>query len=71
MVMLVWPMAVFAIALYFGGYFYVEASKAGMKKEFWALAGLVAGPVLMPLFTFHRYIQMKREAGLENIWMAA
>lgn len=71
MIMLVWPIALLTAAIFFGGYFYVEASKAGMKKERWALAGLALGPMLFPLFSFHRYIQMKRDTGINNIWMAA
>ncbi|AXR05910.1 hypothetical protein [Salinimonas sediminis] len=69
--MSLWPVGLAVLALLFGGYFYIEAAKAGMKCKPWGVAGCVFGPMLFPLFTIHRYILMKRDAGYKNIWLAA
>lgn len=66
-----WPFGLVVLAIFFSAYFYVEATKAGMKRVNWALAGAVMGPMLIPLFTMHRYILMKRDSGYNNVWMQA
>ncbi|TKB53898.1 hypothetical protein FCL42_13135 [Ferrimonas aestuarii] len=42
------------------GFFAVQAFKTGMPVRRWALAGLVAGPAVWPLFQVHLKRAQKR-----------
>ncbi|MBU3022403.1 hypothetical protein KO518_11370 [Aestuariibacter sp. A3R04] len=43
--------------------FYVEAMRCGMNAKKWALAGLVFGPVLFPMFNMKRYLLWRQCVG--------
>lgn len=71
MILAIWPVWLFIVSVISGGYFYVEATKAGMKRKNWALGGLILGPMLFPLFNIHRFILVKQAIGRENVWLNA
>lgn len=52
-------------------FFYVEAMKSGLNAKVWAFAGLMLGPVVLPLFTIHRHVAWRRAVGFNNLYLAA
>ncbi|MEW9798125.1 hypothetical protein [Alteromonas sp. CYL-A6] len=52
-------------------YYYVEAFRWGMNARMWALAGLLMGPFLLPLFSIQRHVQWRRAAGFNNLVIQA
>ena len=69
MLLVLWPVWLVVVSILSSGYFYVEATKSGMKRKNWALAGLVLGPMLFPLFTIHRFILLKKNLNRADIWL--
>ncbi len=59
------------VALLSSLFFYVEAFCWGMNAKRWAMAGLVLGPVLLPLFSIQRHVQWRRAAGFNNLVLQA
>lgn len=47
-------------------FFYIEAFTWGMNARRWAIAGLVMGPALLPLFSIQRHVQWRRSVGFNN-----
>lgn len=71
MVVALWPVWLTLLSLGSSGYFFVEATKAGMKRKNWALGGLVMGPMLVPLFTIHRFIHIQKASGRQAVYFNA
>ncbi|OFC72271.1 hypothetical protein [Alteromonas confluentis] len=46
--------------------FYVAAFEAGMNAKRWAVAGLILGPALFPLFNMKRYLLWRQIVGFRN-----
>ncbi|MFQ3235461.1 MAG: hypothetical protein ACI9C4_001019 [Paraglaciecola sp.] len=44
-------------------YCYVQAFKSALWAKKWALMGLVAGPAILPLFTVHKRMALRRARG--------
>ena len=59
------------LSVAFAIYFYVEAFKWGMNAKKWAIAGLVFGPVLLPMFSISRHIHWRNAVGFNNLYIAA
>ncbi|WP_245709972.1 hypothetical protein [Ferrimonas sediminum] len=56
-------MLAFASALFF----YAEALKNGLAPKTWAVAGLLCGPLVWPLFQVHRRMAMLQCRGQGNV----
>ena len=54
-----------------GVYFYIESLKAGLAEKRWALAGVILGPLLFPMFTISRHVRMRRDTGFNNAVLRA
>jgi len=39
---------------------YIAALRSGMKAMKWALAALITGPLLLPLFNSHKQLQLRK-----------
>ncbi len=59
------------LSVTFSLYFYVEAFKWGMNAKKWAFAGLILGPVLLPMFSISRHIHWRNAVGFNNLYIAA
>lgn len=65
-------MIVFAlVAVLSSLFYYIEAFRWGMNAKGWAAAGLMLGPVLLPLFSIQRHVQWRRAVGFNNLVMQA
>jgi hypothetical protein len=42
---------------------YIAALRSGMQALYWALAALLTGPLLLPLFSSHKRLQLCRAHG--------
>lgn len=52
-------------------YFYVEATKSGLSAKYWAVGGLLIGPLLFPMFSIHRHIRLRKDCGFNNTYLRA
>ncbi|MFC6440467.1 hypothetical protein [Bowmanella sp. JS7-9] len=59
------------ISLISAVYFYVQAFKHALSPKRWALAGLLGGPFLLPLFKMQKHMAWRRVAGFENAFLRA
>jgi len=59
------------VCMIFSAYFYVEAFKWGMNARRWAAAGLLLGPVVLPMFSISRHIHWRNAVGYNNLFIAA
>lgn len=53
-------------SLLFSVIYYVQSFKTGLTAKKWAVAGLVFGPVIYPLFRSRQRIKLIRARGLGN-----
>lgn len=54
----------FATSLLFSVIYYVQSFKTGLTAKKWAVAGLVFGPTIYPLFRSRQRIKLIRARGL-------
>jgi hypothetical protein len=54
----------FISSVFFSGIYYVQSFKTGLTAKRWALAGLVFGPTIYPLFRSRQRIKLLRARGL-------
>ncbi|RDV25207.1 hypothetical protein DXV75_11400 [Alteromonas aestuariivivens] len=52
-------------------FYYIEAVKSGLNARNWALAGLLLGPLLFPMFTVSRHVAWRRSTGFNNLYLRA
>jgi len=53
------------------GYFYVQATCSGLGRKRWAFAGLIAGPLLLPMFNMQKRMKMHRQFGMSGLLFRA
>lgn len=59
------------IALTSSLFFYVEAVASAMPAKKWALAGLVMGPFIFPMFAISRHATWRSATGFNNLYLRA
>ena len=64
-------LSVALVCMIFSVYFYVEAVKWGMNARRWAAAGLLLGPIVLPMFSISRHIHWRSAIGYNNLFIAA
>jgi len=53
------------------GLYYVQAYKSGLRAKNWAAAGLVLGPMVLPLFKAQQRMALLKSRGLQSVlWLA-
>ena len=52
-------------------FFYVEAFQSGMPAKKWALAGLVFGPFVLPMFSISQHVTLRHARGFQNSFLHA
>ncbi|WP_026375469.1 hypothetical protein [Aestuariibacter salexigens] len=52
-------------------FYYVNGFKNGLRAKRWAMAGLVFGPLLLPLFSIQKHVALRRSQGFGNIYLRA
>ncbi|WP_416308224.1 hypothetical protein [Neptunicella sp. SCSIO 80796] len=52
-------------------FYYVQAFKYGLSAKRWALAGLIAGPMLLPIFTAKKRMAVRKATGFNSIFLRA
>ncbi|WP_438863428.1 hypothetical protein [Neptunicella sp.] len=52
-------------------FYYVQAFKYGLSAKKWALAGLLAGPMLLPIFTAKKRMALRKTIGFNSIFLSA
>lgn len=55
----------------FSALYYVQAFKTGLTAKKWALAGLILGPMLYPLFRSRQRIKLLRSRGVNSVVLVA
>jgi len=56
----------FISSVFFSLMYYVQSLKTGLTPKKWALAGLLFGPTIYPLFRSRQRIKLLRARGLSN-----
>jgi hypothetical protein len=56
----------FATSLLFSVIYYVQSFKTGLTAKKWAVAGLVFGPAIYPLFRSRQRIKLIKARGVGN-----
>lgn len=64
-------LTVILVCLACSGYFYVEATKAGLSAKQWAIVGLLMGPIVWPMFSIRRHVRMRKDCGFNNAYLRA
>jgi hypothetical protein len=59
------------IALLSSLYFYVQAIKTGLGAKRWAVAGLVFGPFILPMFKVKRHLALRKVSGFGSCILRA
>lgn len=52
-------------------FYYVAAFRVGLSPYRWALAGLILGPLLLPLFSIRQQLAMRQAQGFGNAYLWA
>lgn len=47
---------------------YIAALRSGMTALRWAVAALISGPLLLPLFNSHKRLLLRKVQGGNGIW---
>lgn len=48
-------------------YFYVQAVCSGLGKKRWAFAGLLFGPLMLPMFNMQKRMKLYRQYGMSGL----
>ncbi|MBC3766726.1 hypothetical protein [Neptunicella marina] len=52
-------------------YYYVQAFKYGLSARKWAIAGLLGGPMLFPIFNAKKRMALRRASGFRSTYFQA
>ncbi|MDC0601856.1 hypothetical protein OAP14_02375 [Aliiglaciecola sp.] len=52
-------------------YYYVESFKSALPAKRWAMAGLVFGPLVFPVFTISQHVALRHAQGFQNTTIRA
>ncbi|MFC4698844.1 hypothetical protein ACFO4O_01545 [Glaciecola siphonariae] len=52
-------------------YMYIEAVIYGLEKRKWALAAIVLGPMLLPMFQITKRMALRKVAGFDSVYLDA
>jgi len=50
-------------------YYYVEAVKNAMGKKRWLVGGMIMGPMLLPMFTISKKVQLRKTVGFNSCYL--
>jgi hypothetical protein len=50
-------------------YYYVEAVKNAMGKKRWLVGGMIMGPMLLPMFTISKTLQLRKTTGFNSCYL--
>jgi len=50
-------------------YYYVEAVKNAMGKKRWLVGGMIMGPMLLPMFTISKRVQLRKTVGFDSCYL--
>ncbi|MGB3727173.1 MAG: hypothetical protein WA981_15595 [Glaciecola sp.] len=53
------------------GYFFVESVRNGMAKKRWVMAGILFGPMMLPMFAMSKHLAWRRATGFNNVFFRA
>lgn len=62
---------IIATFILFASYFYVESTIYAMQRKRWLVAGLLLGPMLLPMFQISKHVAMRKAAGFDNQYIIA
>ncbi|MFA3790569.1 hypothetical protein AB6T38_05595 [Aliiglaciecola sp. SL4] len=51
----------------FSVYYYVQAFKTALPAKKWAVAGLMFGPMILPMFSVSQRVALRQSRGFNNI----
>lgn len=52
-------------------YYYVESFKSALPAKKWAVAGLIFGPFVFPMFAISQHVALRHAQGFQNITFKA
>lgn len=52
-------------------YVCIEAVRNGMAKKRWLMAGLIMGPMMLPMFQISKKMALRKASGFENSFFQA
>lgn len=52
-------------------YFFVETVRNGMAKKRWVMAGIIFGPMILPMFQISKKLALRKAAGFNNSYLGA
>lgn len=52
-------------------FYYVQAFKTGMPAKKWAVAGLICGPFILPMFSISMHVTLRQAKGFQNAYLVA
>lgn len=52
-------------------YALIETVRNGMAKKRWVMAGLVFGPMMLPMFQISKKMTLRKSIGFENSYWSA
>ncbi|GAB3032320.1 hypothetical protein [Bowmanella dokdonensis] len=59
------------LCLLSGIFYYVEAFRTGLSAKRWGLAGLLMGPLLLPLFNIKQHMALRKARGFGSVYLNA
>ncbi|MDO6691688.1 hypothetical protein Q4574_00265 [Aliiglaciecola sp. 3_MG-2023] len=51
----------------FSAYYYIEAFKSALPAKKWAVAGLMFGPMIFPMFSISQRAALRQSRGFNNV----
>lgn len=52
-------------------YYFVETARNGMAKKRWLTAGVVLGPLALPMFQISKKLALRKVAGYNSVYINA
>lgn len=52
-------------------YYFVETVRNGMGKKRWITAGIVLGPMALPMFQISKKINLRKATGYNSVYLRA
>ena len=64
-------LAALLLCILSGLFYYVEAFRTGLSAKRWGIAGLVMGPLLLPLFSVKQHMALRKVRGFGSAYLNA
>ncbi|WP_102796262.1 hypothetical protein [Bowmanella denitrificans] len=59
------------VSLLSAWFYYVEAFRNGLSAKHWGVAGLLFGPLLLPLFSVKKQMALRKARGFGSVYIRA